>query len=91
MTSYGTRGKWRKARKDHKCDYWFGKSSGGLCGNPIPKGSYYWDTFELNGGGFMATDRLCHDCASKFVGCIDAKNPPKMEEKLHKEYQRRAR
>ena len=58
---YGENGKWRKARKDHTCDYYLGKD--GTCRYPIPAGTMYFDTMESNeAAGGYGTDRICPDC-----------------------------
>ena len=64
MSGYGENGKWRSARKEHRCDYNHGASNGGRCVTVIRVGDPYFDTVELNGsGGGFATDRICAGCA----------------------------
>lgn len=54
----------RRARKEHRCDYWHGRANGGRCDKSIASDDFYveGDISPDRAAGF-GHDRYCLDCA----------------------------
>ena len=69
----------RKARKPWRCEYWRGKSAGGMCRKPITVGAYYVEgeisdgSEQVTRNGVFIRDKYCPECAGpEVVATINA-------------------